>query len=146
MNTNKPEHVLAAKAIRVVLKKAFPKTKFSVTSSSFSMGNSVDISWQDGPAQKDVDALVEKYQYGHFNGMEDIYEYSNSRQDIPQAKYVSVNRRMSEYVRDAKKLELVAKHGIENPDDQNEWQDKTGYWSDAAIWRELADETIWSDA
>ena len=57
------------------------------------MGSSVRINLKNPtPEQrKTVEQLSSKYQYGHFNGMEDIYEYSNSRDDIPQAKYVVVN-------------------------------------------------------
>ena len=82
----------AAKAIRKELKEAFPSIKFSVTSKNFSMGNSIDVDWMTGPTSKEVEAIINKYQYGHFNGMEDIYEHSNSREDIPQAKYVTANR------------------------------------------------------
>ncbi len=84
---------LTAKAIKKELKKAFPTIKFSVKSSNFSMGDSVDISWNLGPHTDQVDKIVNKYQYGHFDGMTDYYEYSNKRDDIPQAKYVSTQRR-----------------------------------------------------
>ena len=67
-----------AAAIRTELKTKFPDCKFSVTSENFSGGDSVHISWKDGPTTKQVDSIVNKYQYGHFNGMEDIYEYSNN--------------------------------------------------------------------
>lgn len=99
----------AAAAIREELKTKFKGVKFSVTSDTFSMGNSVHISWTDGPTEDEVSAITSKYQYGHFNGMEDIYEYSNSREDIPQAKYVSEHRKQSEETRaaiDAAALEL----------------------------------------
>lgn len=89
-------HAAAAKAIREELKKAFPAVKFSVVSESFSMGNSVHINWTDGATTKEVESITDKYQYGHFNGMEDIYENTNSRDDIPQAKYVSCSRSMSD--------------------------------------------------
>lgn len=86
----------AAAAIREELKKTFPGIKFSVTSSNFSMGNSVEIRWEDGPTNDEVEAITSKYQYGRFNSMEDIYEYTNTREDIPQAKYVHERRDMSE--------------------------------------------------
>ncbi len=89
-------HAGAAAAIKAELKEAFPGIKFSVTSKSFSMGDSVNIDWTDGPTVKEVEQFSSKYQYGHFNGMEDIYENTNSRDDIPQAKYVSESRHMSE--------------------------------------------------
>jgi hypothetical protein len=92
-------HAGAAAAIKSELKAAFPGIKFSVTSDSFSMGDSVHISWEDGPTRDEVKNISCKYQYGSFNGMEDIYEYTNSREDIPQSKYVSENRSQSETVK-----------------------------------------------
>ena len=74
-------HALAAKAIRSELKKAYPTTKFSVTSQSYSGGNSVHVEWIDGPTSFEVGEIAYKYQYGHFNGMEDSYEDTNRRDD-----------------------------------------------------------------
>ena len=85
-----------AAAIRTELKTKFPNYKFSVTSDNFSMGSSVNISWTDGPTAGQVESVTRKYQYGHFNGMEDIYEYSNNIEGLPQAKYVNESRKMSE--------------------------------------------------
>lgn len=82
----------ASKAIKAELKKEFPNVKFSVKSSNFSMGDSVNISWIDGPTSDKVEAITSKYQYGHFNGMDDIYENTNDRSDIPQSKYVHCAR------------------------------------------------------
>jgi hypothetical protein len=82
----------AAKQIRATLKQAFPGVTFKVTSDSFSGGDSVDIRWTNGPTTAQVDALTRQHQYGHFDGMIDLYEYSNTRQDIPQAKYVQTQR------------------------------------------------------
>lgn len=93
----------AAKAIREELKTTFPGQKFSVLSSNYSMGNSVDISWTDGVTVKQVEEITRKYQQGHFNGMEDIYEYSNTNENIPQAKYVMCQREMSADVRETLK-------------------------------------------
>ena len=70
----KYSNTLAAKNMRIELKHAFPGHKFSVRSKSFSMGNSVDVSWVDGPTEKEVEAIIGKYQYGHYNVMEDIHE------------------------------------------------------------------------
>ncbi len=81
----------AAAAIREELKQ-FAGVKFTVKSENFAGGNSVHIGWTDGPTSEMVNDIIKKYQYGHFNGMEDIYENTNSRNDIPQAKYVSGQR------------------------------------------------------
>lgn len=86
---------LAAKEIRVILNKQFPNTKFRVRSDNFSMGDSVDVEWTDGPTSEAVDKHIAHYQYGNFNGMEDIYEYTNRRDDIPQTKYLHTDRNIS---------------------------------------------------
>jgi hypothetical protein len=88
-------HAHAAKLIRADLKKAFPNIKFRVVSDSFSMGTSIDVYYVDGPKSREVEAVIKKYQYGEFNGYTDGYEYSNSRDDIPQVKFVCANRESS---------------------------------------------------
>lgn len=110
MNTQKAisSHAAAAKAIRAELKASFPTVKFSVKSESFSMGNSVHISWVDGCKTEQVEKVTNKYQYGNFNGMEDLYEMTNCREDIPQVKYVQTSRRFSE----EKKMEMASKLDI----------------------------------
>lgn len=104
----------AAKLIRKDLKEAFPTIKFKVTSQSFSMGDSVDVRYVDGPTTKQVDEIIRKYQYGSFNGMEDIYEHTN-KQDFPQSKYVHSQRTLtwgaSKYTADR----IKEKYGIEIP-------------------------------
>lgn len=92
----KSEYALAAQEIRKELKSAFPGIKFSVKSSSASMTSSVDIRWTDGPIAKEVEKITGKYQYGHYDGMTDCYEYSNGRDNIHQAKWVSCNRKYSD--------------------------------------------------
>jgi hypothetical protein len=87
-----------AKAIRAKLKEVFPEIKFSVTSSNFAGGDSVSISWTDGPVTKLVERITNQYQEGHFNGMEDIYEYDRidiEKLGCPGAKYVQCSREQS---------------------------------------------------
>lgn len=61
-----------AKAVRAALKRAFPTTKFSVRSSHYSMGASIDVTWTDGPTSKQVDAVVKVYEGAGFDGMIDM--------------------------------------------------------------------------
>ena len=43
-------------------------------------------------AQRDkIDEIAKPYQYGHFNGMEDMYEISNVIEQLPQVMFVSVS-------------------------------------------------------
>ncbi len=88
-------HAGASAAVKQELIAAFPGIKFSVTSSSYSMGDSVSISWADGPAVSEVEKISGKYQYGSFDGQQDLYETTNRRDDIPQSKYVKESRSMS---------------------------------------------------
>ena len=81
---------MAAAAIRKELKTAFPGIKTRVVSQSYSMGNSVDIYVPRGTNCEPIRAITDKYQYGHFDGMTDCYEYSKNNTSIPQAKFVSV--------------------------------------------------------
>lgn len=79
----------AAKAIRKELKEKFPQGDFRVRSENFSMGDAVNVYILEGTADRtEVQKTVSKYQYGHFDGMTDCYEYSNRRDDLPQAKWV----------------------------------------------------------
>ena len=107
----------AAQLIRKDLKKNYPGTKFSVTSESFSMGDAVRIAYTDGPSYKSVDELVGKYQYGHFDGMTDMYENSNSIEGLPQTKYVQVNRRISEAVKAELHKELDTENSMDYQND-----------------------------
>jgi hypothetical protein len=84
-------------SIKKELQENFPGVKFSVTSGG---ADSVRVRWTDGPTSNQVEEFTSKYQRGHFNGMEDIYEYSNRRNDIPQTNYVFESRDMSAEVRE----------------------------------------------
>jgi len=124
----------AAKLIRTELKKAFPTIKFSVISENYSMGNSININYIDGPITDAVENIVNKYQLGEFNGMEDIYEYTNSRDDIPQSMFVFVKRETSEKIYNTLKEKVIKFWGIEN--DHKLWE-KTGYGLDSLIHQEF---------
>jgi hypothetical protein len=89
--------VVAAKNIRAELKQAFPGVKFSARTSSYSGGNSIDISWTDGPTTKQAEAITGKYAGGSFDGMTDSYDYKSSpwTEVFGEAKYVHCNRRYS---------------------------------------------------
>src|SRR5437868_14760948 len=75
-----------SKQIKKELKATWPKLKFSVRYDSFSGGDSVHIGWNFGPTTDQVDDVVRKYQYGRFNGMEDIYEYNEEDNALVDAQ------------------------------------------------------------
>lgn len=61
-----------ATLIRAALKKAFPGQKFSVRSSNYSGGSSVDVSYTDGPTQEAVEKVAGAYAGARFDGMIDL--------------------------------------------------------------------------
>lgn len=65
-----------AKLIRQTLKTAFPDTKFSVRSKSYSGGSSIDVSWTDGPLSRDVNPLIKPFEGAGFDGMQDLKTYN----------------------------------------------------------------------
>lgn len=89
-------HAAAAKLIRSELKKHGIKGR--VTSSTFAGGNSVSVYLKGAPpwTRKAIGEFADQFQYGRYDGMQDIYEYSNSRDDIPQVKYVSVTNQFTD--------------------------------------------------
>lgn len=96
MTKTKTTHALTAQAIREELKEKIPGVKAQVRSEAFSMGNAVRVKISEfteyGPDETLTKArdICAKYQYGHFDGMTDSYEFSNGRNDVPQVKFVVV--------------------------------------------------------
>lgn len=77
-------HVAAANVVKQYVKKKYPNVVVSSSSSSFSMGNSVDIYISDEYGNgvdesiiKDVNRFGSQFEYGKFNGMIDMYEHHN---------------------------------------------------------------------
>lgn len=85
----------AAKNIRIEFKAA--GIKASVRSERFSGGDAIRVRLPHSAsdeAAKAAEAIAKKYQAGHFNGMEDIYEYRTSAwcDVFGDAKYIDVSR------------------------------------------------------
>ena len=131
-----------AKAIRKELKAKFPNIKFSVRSESFSMGNAVNVKYTDGVPREEVEKVLYKYEYGKFNSMEDMYEMDNVREDIPQVKYVTVSREISDKIKEETKYEIAEQYGMDNPEDQQEWMEKFGMWPEQKVWTVLQNKSF----
>lgn len=82
--------VETAKVVRKILKAKFPGVKFSVRSETYSMGNSVDISWTDGPTSEEVDSTVGVLAGHGFDGMIDL-SYSITQWMLPDGSFVLAN-------------------------------------------------------
>lgn len=85
------EHAHAAKLIRKEIKSH--GIKATVRAETASMTSSVNV-YLENELPATVAAIEEfatKFQYGHFDGMTDSYEYSNKKEELPQVKFVFVN-------------------------------------------------------
>ena len=67
-----------AKLVRIALKARFPSVKFSVRSSTYSMGASIDVSWTDGPSSKEVEPITSQFTGASFDGMIDLKSYHDT--------------------------------------------------------------------
>jgi hypothetical protein len=88
-----------AKLIRAALKESFPGVKFSVRSSVYAGGASININYVDGPTYDQVKAVAGMFEGSYFDGMQD-YKGSNygslDGQEIRfGADFVFVNRKFS---------------------------------------------------
>ncbi len=99
------EHAQVGKLIRKDLKQAYPLIKFSVTSRSFAGGDDVRIKWEDGPTEKEIRSLTNKYEAGAFDAMRDMYEYDYDKTGIT-VKYLILSRKMSKKIEDGIKSDI----------------------------------------
>jgi hypothetical protein len=110
--------VAAAKNIRIELARAFPAVKFSVKSRRFSGGDAIDVRWIDGPTSKQVDAIIERYEAGSFDGMTDSYDYRGDKAWVDafgDAKYVHSSRDLSDKLIAAVMARVCRLYGVACP-------------------------------
>ena len=98
-----------AKIARKSLKQRWPHTKFSVRSSRYAGGSSIDVSWLDGPTTKAVEAAVGHLEGSDFDGTTDL----KSRTGAPYGNdYIFCQRDYSDATMEKMASQLKAKHGI----------------------------------
>lgn len=96
---------LAAKAIKARFKKELGANVKSARSEIYAGGSSVNIDLVD-PRPEMMEAarrIGDEYVYGHFNGMEDIYEYNGIDNGKPKVSFVFVRPEWSAEVIEAAK-------------------------------------------
>ena len=76
-----------AKLIRKALKEKFPKEKFSVRSSVYAGGASIDVGWTDGVAYEGVNDLIKQFAGAGFDGMID-YKFYKDHWILPDGSVV----------------------------------------------------------
>lgn len=118
LDISKKEKTTASKTateVRKTLNEKYPDVKFTVHSDNFANGNAVNIGWIDGPTSNEVEIELGKFQSGYFDDMTDNYVHSNHNEKIPQVKYLTYNRKMSNELYDIIKNKLIneGSYGIE---------------------------------
>lgn len=77
--------------LRRALKERWPNIKFKVISDTYSMGDSINVTYNFGPPLKEVEAIVNRWQDGHFDGMQDMYiSGSGSKYTYADGSVISV--------------------------------------------------------
>lgn len=126
------EPARAAAEIRKTLKAQGFKVR--ARSELYSMGSSVDVE-VDGdllPATRNkIEAYCKQFQYGYFDGMTDCYEYTNRRDDLPQAKHVFVQFNLSDELKAEAKAFVDEINGIDE------------FEKDRYVWMVLSDDAGW---
>lgn len=88
-------HARGAENLRRQLTATFPGVKFRCRSESYSGGDSIDVTWTDGPTVEQVRKFSDRYAEGRFDGMADIYEDDRDNpwpELFGGAKYVGASR------------------------------------------------------
>ena len=107
-----------AKLVRAALKETFPGVKFSVRSSVYSGGASIDVSYTDGPSASQVEAVAKAFQGAYFDGMTD-YKGSNYNTLDGQAvrfgaDFIFVNRKFTAPILTSIANEVCRRYGFTN--------------------------------
>jgi len=80
-------------------KKHFNISKIEVATDVFAGGDSMNVTYFSPEKIESLESFIKDFQAGHFNGMEDIYEYSNKEEKIidghilQRYKYVTVSHK-----------------------------------------------------
>lgn len=130
--------VPAAKNVRRDLKKVFPGIKFSVKSSY----DTINVSWLDGPTRSEVEAVIEKYENGKFDGMTDCFNFDTSPFNavFGGCRYTFVEREHSDELMAAATRYLEMRSGEKVTGDSNQriW----GEWAQCLLTREANKITL----
>ena len=121
-------HAAAAKIIRKQLKAH--NITATVRARSYAGGSSIGVTIKQdvtpATAQK-IEEYCQQFEMGHFDGMQDMYEYSNVNADLPQVKFVFVKVQYSDEIKSAAKALVDTVEGLHDWDkDSWVWQTLNG--------------------
>lgn len=123
----------AAAMIRKELKKHGIKATVRSESASMMTAVRVTVYNQANCAENKIKEYLAQFEYGSFNAMEDIYEMDNSRDDIPQVKYVTFTNEISPEIRERAWQIIKADYDLSD-DERHLWD------TQQKIYRELSDD------
>lgn len=107
-----------AKLVRAALKESFPGVKFSVRSSVYSGGASINVNYVDGPTYDQVKAVVSVFEGSYFDGMTDYkgsnYSSIDGQEVCFGADFIFVNRKFTAPVLTGAVSEVLNKYGLDN--------------------------------
>jgi hypothetical protein len=107
-----------AKLVRAALKEAFPGVKFSVKSSTYAGGASINVSYTDGPSASQVEGIAKAFQGSYFDGMTDYkgsnYNSIDGQQVSFGADFVFVNRKFTAPTLTGIVVDVCNKYGFDN--------------------------------
>ena len=101
------DYKTASGNLRTLLKREFPGVKFSVRKDG--SGDTVNITWTDGPTRKMVDEIAGQFEGRRFNGMEDCEEIvtSDFTDLFGSLGYIFTEREYSEEVMEREKAKVI---------------------------------------
>jgi len=120
----------AAKEMRQILKKKFPRVRFSVRCDRYSLGESINVSYENGPATVKVDEIAAQF--------EDIDRDPVSGEILAGGnRYVHVHRKITEDVQS--KIE----NEIWNRFVEGSFRDRTDYNFKVLVARKIQETDIY---
>lgn len=135
-----------AKMIRRSLREAFPGVKFSVRTSRYAGGSSIDVHWRDGPSEAQVEAVVGRFRSGGFDGMTDckykIGRYMAGEEVRFGADFLHLRRDYSRRFVEKYAPRAAARAGVDLTGTTIRGSDALGYWIEGI--REHSDSVRWS--
>ena len=107
-----------AKLVRAALKESFPGVKFSVKSSTYAGGASINVSYTDGPSASQVEGITSAFQGSYFDGMTDYkgsnYNSLDGQQVSFGADFIFVNRRFTAPLLTGVVVDVCNRYGFDN--------------------------------
>lgn len=111
---------ITAKAIRKELKEIFKTIKFSIRSKTYAGGDNVTIEWTDGPSEKMVRKIADKYEGGTFDPYTDYHGWDSTGipEGIPGVHFIFYTHNTTEELKAAARDSYKKTYGEEPPNNK----------------------------